>query len=252
MEETHQTRTAERNWYFLVRSQCRPYQLFSSHYAWALYGRTQSQRRTNQILIIIFVDICPYKILIFVPEYFVQLFVVLCRNCRKTVASVVCSCLSHLFCSWLYVQYPNESHGDLFVCMCRYNVRMYVHVVENGESISLHPSPPQKCESTGERKYESWVCVSKSVMRILLCGGVEGESESGSVSQSWGSLDSVFCGNSNLWQGKAVGNIVVCRSLFWLRSCRKSQTRVRVTNMEVRYIQWLNAVLWHSCMNINL
>ena len=42
-------------------------------------------------------------------------------------------------------------------------------------------------------------CVSKSVMRILLCGGVEGESESGSVSQSWGVI-----GFRILWEFKLV------------------------------------------------
>ena len=58
-------------------------------------------------------------------------------------------------------KYPNESHGDSFVC--RYNVRMYVHVVGNGEIISLH-SQLQKCESTGEKNFEVCVCVRERII----------------------------------------------------------------------------------------
>ena len=151
-----------------------------------------------------------------------------------------------------YVQYLSlTSQRDSFVC--RYNVRLYVHVVGNEEAISLHPPRYKSARALGRKQNMRVVCVNH-LWGSWCAVSLKVESGSEFVSQSWRVivLRVLFSGNSNLWQCEAVGDVVVGRSRFWLRLCRNTQTRIRVTNLEVRYVQWQNAVLWHSCMNINM
>ena len=58
-----------------------------------------------------------------------------------------------------YVQYLSlTSQRDSFVC--RYNVRLYVHVVGNEEAISLHPPRYKSARALGRKQNMRVVCVN--------------------------------------------------------------------------------------------